>query len=112
MMGLVTWMIGVAGVALAAAPPPAGGGGRALAVQACTECHLIDAGAYGSANAQSQTPSFQKIADNPDNTDKVLRHFLRTTHATLLKPFNMPDPGLTDGEISAVVAYIESLKNH
>ena len=43
-------------------------------------------------------------------TERSLRNFISTTHTTLKTPFGMPNPQLTDDQITGVVSYILSLK--
>ena len=51
------------------------------------------------------------IANRRDTTAASLRSFLLTTHATLAEPANMPNPQLTDDQVTQLVSYILSLRS-
>lgn len=74
--------------------------GNRLARQWCRDCHEIERGAASDGPA----PAFQVIADNPRSTPAGLKTWLSTPHAA------MPDFALSNAEISALVAYLESLR--
>lgn len=98
-------LAGLAGIAAAGArelpgdPVP----GRALALEACVECHEIEPGER--EGKLPDPPAFQNLADDPAMTVLALRVFLVTPHT------NMPGLILTHAEIDDVIAYIHSLKD-
>ena len=73
--------------------------GKALAQASCSACHVIPGGASGGSDS---APTFEKIAAT--RGDDFLRTFLLKPHG------NMPPVDLTNVQIGALIAYIESLK--
>ena len=76
--------------------------GEALARKLCVGCHVLDAGA--DKIPQADVPSFQTIADRPNQTQETLTTWLLAPHAP------MPDPHLSRTEIRDLAGYILSLK--
>lgn len=74
--------------------------GNRLARQWCRGCHEIEPGAASDGPA----PAFQVIADNPRRTPAGLKAWLSTPHAA------MPDFGLSNAEVEAIIAYLNSLR--
>jgi mono/diheme cytochrome c family protein len=95
---------------LAAPAPRSAGEGASLVQTVCAQCHQIDPNQPPTAEPRDRAPSFRQIADDPRLTRPVLRRFLRNTHASLLRPMAMPNPGLTDDEIAQVIAYIDAVR--
>jgi hypothetical protein len=56
-------------------------------------------------NRNSQSPSFQIVADSPGITERALAVWLRNPHP------NMPDFILPQADMENVIAYIMSLKS-
>ena len=73
--------------------------GKALAQKSCSACHVIPGGASGGTDS---APPFEKIAATHD--DDYLHTFLQKPHG------NMPPVDLTNAQIDALAAYIESLR--
>lgn len=120
---LNTLVVGTAlAVAFALAPPaavaqtklPSGNveAGRALALQACTGCHVVasDQPFKPIYRGAIQPPDFKAIADLPDVTAASLQHHLATL-PTIPQNSHMANPALTDAQIREVVAFIVSLRN-
>ncbi|MGZ5851440.1 MAG: c-type cytochrome [Hyphomicrobium sp.] len=76
--------------------------GETLARKLCVGCHVLDAGA--DKVPQADVPSFQAIADRPNQTQETLTTWLLAPHAP------MPDPHLERMEIRDLAGYIMSLR--
>jgi cytochrome c len=76
--------------------------GTALAGKLCVGCHLIDK--TSRAPTPADVPSFQSIANRPNQSVEVLTNWLMAPHAP------MPDPHLTRKEIRDLAGYILSLR--
>lgn len=106
----------IAGIASASAEtPPASKAvvarGEKLARLLCPACHVVAADQEFRPILRQQTPSFAEIAGRPDTTAQSLQRFITTTHWDEYKiPMQMPDPGLSKAELTAVTAYILSLR--
>lgn len=102
---LATGLAGLAGISAAGASEMPGDPalGHALALEACVECHEVEAGQRDAR--LPDPPSFQNLAEEPAMTPLALRVFLSTPHT------NMPGLILTDAEIDDVIAWIHSLKS-
>ena len=94
------------GAAEAAEQAPASVGdadaGERLAREWCTACHYVGPGAAASDAA----PAFAEIANNPAATTEGWRNWLMDPHPP------MPNLALSRQEIDAIVAYLQSLKDH
>lgn len=86
--------------------------GREIADRVCWICHVTSRDQEYSPILKEPGPDFRAIAEKPDTTRASLTTFLHTAHRTEDKPYTMPNPGLSDEMISAVVSYIMSLKHH
>ncbi len=76
--------------------------GETLARKLCVGCHVLDAGV--DKIPQADVPSFQAIADRPNQTVETLTTWLLAPHAP------MPDPHLSRTEIRDLAGYILSLR--
>jgi mono/diheme cytochrome c family protein len=76
--------------------------GRDLALEWCSECHLVARDQTDPAS--DAVPSFFEVADRSSTTEMSLRAFLTSPHG------NMPNIMLTREQIDEVVAYILSLR--
>ncbi|MDA1133125.1 MAG: cytochrome c [Proteobacteria bacterium] len=83
----------------AAAQEPTAVLGHEIAVRACASCHAVEPGA-----ANDIAPPFFEIANDPERTRAFLIGWLMNPHPP------MPDLSLTNAEIAALVAYLDSLK--
>lgn len=87
--------------------------GRQLALEVCSVCHVAAPDQSFAPRLDQRTPNFDEIANRPNVSAEVLSHFIKTTHwdeRTI--PITMPDPMLTDEQVSQVVSYILSLRRH
>jgi len=73
--------------------------GLLLARQWCNGCHIVDASEEGTDAA----PSFQSIAQHPDDNQAWVRAWLTSSHPL------MPNMNLSREEIDDIVAYLSSL---
>ncbi|HTJ62939.1 MAG TPA: c-type cytochrome [Alphaproteobacteria bacterium] len=83
--------------------------GHGIALQICTQCHLVEPGQVNPPDHVGG-PSFQTIANGEDVTVAKLRKHLRTTEVNKRLPLAMPNPALTPDEENKLVAYIISLR--
>jgi len=109
--GTVLWG---AVVASSGAAEPAESGavarGEQVARNVCSACHVATRD-QPPGNVPAQGPSFTDIANRPDTSLKSLRHFIATTHWDMKTlPATMPNPMLTDSQVSDVSHYILSLR--
>jgi len=98
-----------------AAPPPTRPNlvrrGRQVAELVCGACHLVIKDQEFPPFLKVHTPSFYEIATQPGINPGTLRRFITTTHWDEKSiPMTMPNQELTPEELSAVVAYILSLR--
>jgi len=86
--------------------------GRALALTACTGCHVVSpAQRFKPLYVGSpRPPSFKEIAGKPSLTPDSLRQHLETLPAVPQKP-GMPNPDLSANELRDVVAFILTLRD-
>jgi mono/diheme cytochrome c family protein len=76
--------------------------GRAVADRVCTNCHLVS---DQQNNAVADVPSFQEIADKPDQTEgRIMARIAIPKHP-------MPVIPITKDELEDVAAYIMSLRS-
>lgn len=76
--------------------------GKAVAERVCTNCHLVSS---EQTNAVADVPSFQEIADMPDQTEGgIMARIAIPKHP-------MPVIPITKEELEDVAAYIMSLRN-
>ena len=75
--------------------------GQKLAREWCSSCHYVG---FGSA-ASDAAPAFAEIANDPSATPERWRNWLIDPHPP------MPNFSLSRGELDAIVAYLESLKD-
>jgi hypothetical protein len=84
--------------------------GRALTHASCGTCHIVsDAGKEAPAPRPS-APSFLDIIKRPSFSADGLRQFLASSHRRLGPDQAMPNPRLTEYQIEAIVAYLETLR--
>jgi cytochrome c553 len=82
--------------------------GRALAHASCATCHAVP-GAEASA-PRPPAPAFLDIVRRPAFTADGLRLLLTSNHRRLGPDQAMPNPRLSDYQIEAIVAYLETLR--
>jgi mono/diheme cytochrome c family protein len=90
--------IALAHAALAQSPDAAQG--RALVKRWCAGCHQVEAGQPASDAA----PSLLAVAKDAKVTPERLRSWLLTPHPA------MPDFNLSQGEIDAIIAHLDTLR--
>jgi cytochrome c len=83
--------------------PDSASAGHRLAEAWCKQCHAIDAGTAGTANA---APDFGAIANQPSTTALSLKVFLKTSHRS------MPNLVIAPDQADDLVDYILSLKRN
>lgn len=100
--GIAVITLALAGAAVAQIHPDAKTG-KAIAEKLCVGCHIVGAEAAG-ASVSSDVPSFEQIANVPDQTVKSIAGAIVIPHPP------MPQIQLTREEIGDVAAYIIRLK--
>jgi mono/diheme cytochrome c family protein len=85
--------------------------GRALALVACTGCHVVspDQPFAPVFTGPPPPPDFRSIANMPNTTAASLRKFLSTLHTVSL-PQQMPNPQLANEERENIIAFIMTLQ--
>lgn len=83
--------------------------GRALAHGSCGACHIVSNVAK-KPPASSSAPSLLEIINRPSFSVDELRQFLASSHRRLGPDQAMPNPRLTEYQIEAVVAYLQTLR--
>ena len=83
--------------------------GKGLAQSLCSSCHTVSAD-QAAPGQNPASPKFQDIANKSGVSDKSLRDFLRSTQHRQLMPLSMPNPQLSDDELTKITAYILSLR--
>jgi mono/diheme cytochrome c family protein len=86
--------------------------GRALALEACTGCHLVESDQPFKPIYQGELkpPDFKDIANQPNVTADSLIHYLDSL-PTIPKRSRMANAVLTSEQTRDVVAFILSLRN-
>jgi mono/diheme cytochrome c family protein len=104
---------GAVNVPSRAAEPQAAGAvarGEGIARNVCSACHLATSDQQ-PRRLPAEAPSFTEIANRPDSSFKSLSTFIATTHWDMKSlPPTMPNPMLTDSQVSDVSRYILSLR--
>jgi len=86
--------------------------GRALALQACTGCHVVAADQpYAPVYKGTPRPlDFKDIANKPNTSAASLRRYLATL-PVIPKASQMANPDLTEEELRNVSAFIMTLRD-
>jgi mono/diheme cytochrome c family protein len=84
--------------------------GRALAHASCGTCHIVSDAAKEAPAPRPSAPSFLDIIKRPSFSAGELRKFLASSHRRLGPDQAMPNPRLTEYQIEAIVAYLETLR--
>lgn len=105
----------VAATAAQAQTRPAAGdaaAGRALALWACTGCHIVasDQRFKPIYTGSPHPPDFSAIANEPGLTPASLQHHLETLPA-VPKDSRMANPALSSEDLRNVVAFLISLRD-
>ena len=110
----ISALIAFSWAALARAADAADGSvtaGRELAIQACSDCHVVAAGQKSAPLLTRPTPDFEEVANRPQTSAPTLRRFINTTHwDKKTQPIKMPNPWLTEVQADDIIAYILSLR--
>jgi len=84
--------------------------GRAIANATCGTCHVVADAAKEAPAFRPSPPAFLEIVSRPSFSAEGLRHFLTSGHRRLGPDQAMPNPRLTESQVEAVVAYLETLR--
>ncbi|WP_298877490.1 cytochrome c [uncultured Bradyrhizobium sp.] len=84
--------------------------GRAIANASCGTCHVVADAAKEAPAFRPSPPPFPEIISRPSFSADSLRHFLTSGHRRLGPDQAMPNPRLSESQIEAVVAYLETLR--
>jgi len=86
--------------------------GRALALTACTGCHVVapDQPFKPVLNGPSPPPDFRGIANRPDTTALSLDRFLSRLHPLPSHLQRMADPYLSKDDREKIIAFIMTLR--
>jgi mono/diheme cytochrome c family protein len=86
--------------------------GRAVALEACTACHIVaDDQPFKPIDAGPKPPpDFKTIANKSGTTAQSLRHYLQSL-PLIPKPGGMANPALPTDELADVAAFIVSLRD-
>ena len=101
------------GIAAAPVPVPPGNAadnaaqvrkGHELALQICAACHVVAPDQSARPLLKPPAPEFSAIANRPTATAASLTEFLQVPHG------KMPNPMLADYQVTALTAYLMSLR--
>jgi len=84
--------------------------GRAIANASCGSCHVVSDAAKEAPAFRPPPPGFLEIISRPTFSADGLRHFLTSGHRRLGPDQAMPNPRLSESQVEAVVAYLETLR--
>jgi hypothetical protein len=84
--------------------------GRAFARASCATCHVVSDATKDAVAARPAAPSFPEMAKRPSFSADGVRQLLRSNHRRLGTDQTMPNPRLSEYQIEAVVAYLETLR--
>ncbi|WP_245448303.1 c-type cytochrome [Bradyrhizobium nitroreducens] len=83
--------------------------GRALAHSNCGTCHVVADAAKEPPTLRPPAPAFPEIVSRSSFSADALRLFLTSSHRRLGPDQTMPNPRLSEYQIEAIVAYLETL---
>ena len=84
--------------------------GRALAHSSCATCHVVPDATKEPLALRPSAPPFRELISRPSFSSDGLRQFLASNHRRLGPDQAMPNPRLSEYQIEAIVAYLETLK--
>jgi len=84
--------------------------GRALARASCATCHVVSDAAKQASALQPPAPAFPEIVNRPSFSADAIRQLLTSNHRRLGPDQTMPNPRLSEYQIEAIVAYLETLR--
>jgi mono/diheme cytochrome c family protein len=85
--------------------------GRALALSTCGTCHIVADAAKERSTPRPVAPAFPDIVRRPSFSADGLRLLLTSNHRRLGPDQAMPNPRLSEQQIEAIVAYLETLRS-
>ena len=100
---VVSAIVAVLGVGTARADPQVDKG-HELAVQICSACHVAASDQGQAPMLKPPAPAFSVIANRTGTSATSIEAFLRVPHG------NMPNPMLAEYQVTALTAYITSLR--
>ncbi len=83
---------------------------RALAHASCGTCHIVADAVKEAPTLRPPAPGFPDIVSRPSFSADGLRQFLTSNHRRLGPDQTMPNPRLSEYQIEAIVAYLETLR--
>ncbi|WP_375312864.1 cytochrome c [Bradyrhizobium sp. A5] len=83
--------------------------GRSLAHSSCGTCHVVADAAREAPAPRPSAPGFREIVSRPSFSADGLRKFLASNHRRLGPDQAMPNPRLSENQIEAIVAYLETI---
>ncbi|BAR62128.1 cytochrome c2 [Bradyrhizobium diazoefficiens] len=84
--------------------------GRSLAHSSCGTCHVVSDWVREAPAFRPSPPGFLEIVNRPSFSADELRRFLASSHRRLGPEQLMPNPRLSEYQIEAIVAYLETLR--
>ncbi|MBR0773431.1 c-type cytochrome [Bradyrhizobium diazoefficiens] len=84
--------------------------GRALAHATCGTCHIVADATSDMPTVRPSAPAFPEIVNRPSFSADGLRQFLTSSHRRLGPDQAMSNPRLSEYQIEAIVAYLDTLK--
>ncbi|MBR1086330.1 c-type cytochrome [Bradyrhizobium manausense] len=84
--------------------------GRALANASCGPCHVVADAVKDAPAFRPPPPGFREIVSRPSFSADGMRQFLTSSHRRLGPDQAMPNPRLSEYQIEAIVAYLETLR--
>lgn len=84
--------------------------GQALARASCGSCHVVADAAKETPASRPPAPGFPEIVVRSSFSADAIRQFLSSGHRRIGPAQAMPNPRLTESQIEAVVAYLETLR--
>jgi hypothetical protein len=84
--------------------------GRALANASCGQCHVVADTVKDTPVFRPPPPGFPEIVSRPSFSAEGLRQFLTSNHRRLGPDQTMPNPRLSEFQVEAIVAYLETLR--
>ncbi|MBR0725426.1 c-type cytochrome [Bradyrhizobium manausense] len=84
--------------------------GRALVHASCGTCHAVTDAVKEALPLRPPPPGFLEIVNRPSFSADDLRQFLTSNHRRIGPSQAMPNPRLSEYQIEAIVAYLETLR--
>lgn len=84
--------------------------GQRIALDVCAACHTLATGQPAEPILRPPAVALSSIANRPGTTLDSLRRYIARLHPATAKPRQMPDPELTDDQVTDVAAFILTLR--